>query len=50
MVSSTSSGVQKHSLSEGKVETKSSEDLREGCNLKPIRFASQILPEKPKNS
>ena len=40
MVSSTSSGVQQHSLSEGKLETKSSEESREGCNLKPIRFAS----------
>ena len=46
IVSSTSSGVQKHSLSEGKLETKSSEELREGCNRKPIRFDSQILKGK----
>ena len=41
MISSPSWGAPKHSLSEGKLETKSSEDSCEGCNLKPIRFEPQ---------
>ena len=43
MISSPSWGAPKHSLSEGKLETKSSEDSCEGCNLKPIRFEPQIF-------
>ena len=46
MVSSTSSGVQKHSLSEGKLETKSSRESREGRTINPIRIESQILPDQ----